>query len=148
MKEKIEQILKKNLPEKAFVMLHERPNIFGKGTYLMIGFAASNHLINGISFQYPQFCSLSLDLTTMELEPQIYGGSGGNKIYRNPDLTHHKEKYLAMVGVKIPFRKPQPNEKAILRAIELFTQRWVQALKDNREVLRYQDIVDYDDLLA
>lgn len=142
---KIKDLLIKTLPENTHIIVRERKNCFG-GNYIMIGFAASNHLINGVEFQYPQFVSLSMyyDFT---LDVQVYGGSGGNRIDRKPNMNDPKEKYLAMKGVKIPFRRPKPNEKAVLGTIEKFAQNWIKALKENKENLCYQDIVNYDDFL-
>lgn len=142
---KIEIILRDTLPKNAFRVIQEREFLGDKS--LIIGFAASSHKINGVAWQYPQFCALMLHLRDMSLNTQHVGGSGGGSIYRKPDMNHDKEKYLAMKGVKIPFRKPQPTEEAVLKAVERFCQRWVQALKDNREVLMYQNLVDYDELL-
>ena len=144
---KIMIILCEVLPKNVFKMLEERNNLFNKGKYFIIGFAASQYKINDIDFQYPQFVSLRLDIETMELHPQVFGGSGGQFIYRKPDMNCPKEKFLAMKSLKIPFRKPQENEEAVLRAIKRFGENWVQALKDNKEVLMYQNYVDYDELL-
>ena len=144
MKEKIEAILKQVLP-KAFTFVQEREFLGEKS--LIIGMAASSYKINGVAWQYPQFVSLMLHFKDLDLHTQHVGGSGGGKIYCKPDMNHAKEKYLAMKGVKIPFRKPQPTEEAVLKAVERFCQRWLQALKDNREVLMYQNLVDYDELL-
>jgi hypothetical protein len=144
MKEKIEAILKRILP-KAFTFVEER--VFLDEKSLIIGMAASNHKINGVAWQYPQFCALMLHFKDMDLHTQHVGGSGGGKIYRKPDMNNPKEKFYAMKGVKIPFRKPQPTEEAVLKAVERFAQRWIEALKENREVLMYQNIVDYDELL-
>ena len=145
---KIEIILRDALPKKAFRFIEEKNNLFSEGKYFIIGIAASEYLINGVKFQYPQFVSLKLDINTMELKPQVFGGCGGQSIYRKPNMNDAKEKYLAMKNVKIPFRKPQQNEEAVLKAVKKFAERWVQTLKDNREVLMYQNYVDYDDLLA
>jgi len=145
MKEKIESILKKVLPSQAFRIIQEREFLGEK--YLIIGFAAKDYLINGVTWQYPQFVALMLDLTDLDLHTQHVGGCGGQNIYRKPDMNHPKEKYLAMKRVKIPFRKPKPTEEAVLKAVERFALRWVQVLKDNKEVLMYRDIVDYDELL-
>ena len=88
-----------------------------------------------------------LDLSTMDLHPQVFGGNGGQSIYRKPDLNHPKEKYLAMARIKIPFRTPQPNETAVLKAIENFCIRYKQALAENFNELLWHDIVDYDNIL-
>jgi hypothetical protein len=63
-------------------------------------------------------------------------------------MSDPDEKYLAAKSVKVPFRTPQPNEKAVLDAIRRFAENYKKTLADNREVLLYQDIVDYDKLLA
>src|SRR5688572_18499875 len=70
--------------------------------FLAIKIACTNYLINEVPGQRPQAVSLSLDLKTLELQPQVYGGNGGQKIYRNIDPNNPDEKWLAMKAVKIP----------------------------------------------
>lgn len=147
MESKIKEILAATLPEGTYIHVSKRKNFFG-GDYIRIGFAASDIDINRVDGQKPQLVSLSLELDAMELETQVFGGNGGNRIYLIPNKEHPKEKYLAMASVKIPFRKPQKNEKAVLSAIERFAEKWVIALKENRNRLFYQDLINYDTLLA
>jgi hypothetical protein len=146
-KVKIEQILDKVVPSfYKGVSIHK--NIFDTGNNIRIFIAASDYKINGVSGQLPQVVSLSLDLSDMDLHPQVYGGNGGQRVERKPNMNDPKEKYLAMKGVKVPFRTPQPNEKAVLDAIRRFAENYKKTLANNREVLLYQDVVDYDKLLA
>jgi hypothetical protein len=147
MKEKILEILKNTLPENTNIIIRERKGVFSGKPELMVGFSVGTHLINGVSDQYPQFVSLWLKLDTMEFTVQSFGGCGGGRIYRKPDMNNPNEKYLAMVGVKIPFRKPKPNEEAVLGAVERFAQNWLKALKDNIDVLQYSQYVDYKEYL-
>ena len=114
---------------------------------LAIRIAAKDFLINGVEGQRPQAVSLTLDLTTLELQPQVFGGCGGQCIHRQPNRNLPDEKHLAMKSVKIPFRKPQRNEEAILKAITKFCQNYKQTLIDNIDVLTDQKIVDYQILL-
>lgn len=144
--EKIENVLKTHLPKGAHRIVKEVKGSFG-GDYIKIAFAASDVEINNVRGQHPQCVSLCLDLQDMELYPQVFGGNGGQSIRRKPNMEDPHEKYLAMKGVRIPFRKPKPEEAKILNAIARFAQRWKETLKQNREVLMYQDLVDYDELL-
>ena len=48
-----------------------------------------------------------------------------------------------MVGIDIPFRRPKNTEEAVLRAIKRFAQNYIRILKENKDVLRYKDVVDY-----
>lgn len=146
MKDKIENLLKKTLPVNCKIIVDQRENFFG-GEYIKIAFACNGHNINGINGQYIQVVSLCLELDKMDLHIQVFGGNGGGRIYLKPDLNHPKEKYLAMVGVKIPFRKPKAEEKFVLNAIEKFAQNWIKALKDNIERLKYKEYVNYNELL-
>ena len=146
-KVKIEQILDKVVPS-FYKGVSIRKNIFDTGNNIRIFIAASDYKINGVSGQLPQVVSLSLDLSDMDLHPQVFGGNGGQRIDRKPNMNDPKEKYLAMKGVKVPFRTPQPNEKAVLDAIKRFAENYKKTLAENKEVLLYQDIVDYDKLLA
>jgi len=144
--EKIENVLNAQLPEGAHRIIKEVEGSFG-GDYIKIAFAASDAQINNVRGQHPQCVSLCLDIQDMELYPQVFGGNGGRLIHRKPNMEDPREKYLAMKGVRIPFRKPKPEEAKILNAIARFAQRWQEALKQNREVLMYQDLVNYDELL-
>lgn len=146
MESKVLDLLKKTLPSKTNIIVQKRKNCFG-GFYIKIMFAASEIEINRVSGQFPQVVSLSLDLDTLELGPQIFGGNGGQFIYRKPNLNDPREKYLAMKSVKIPFKKPKKEEKFILSAIERFGLNWVKTLKENKDELKYQEIVNYDDFL-
>ena len=147
MKAKIEDILNKVVPS-FYKGVSIYKNIFDTGNNIRIFIAASDYKINGVSGQLPQVVSLSLDLSDMDLHPQVFGGNGGRAISRKPNMSDPDEKYLAAKSVKVPFRTPQPNEKAVLDAIRRFAENYKKTLADNREVLLYQDIVDYDKLLA
>jgi len=142
MKEKIIAILGKTLP-KGFNIIVSEYNGFGNDKYLKIAFSPNTKQTNNVRGQYPQLVSLSLCLHNMTLQPQIYGGNGGKCIYREIDPNHPKEKYLAMVSVNVPFRKPKKEEKFVLAAIERFAINYIKTLKENKEKLRYKDIVDY-----
>jgi len=146
-KVKIEQILDKVVPS-FYKGVSIQKNIFDTGNNIRIFIAASDYKINGVSGQLPQVVSLSLDLSDMDLHPQVYGGNGGQRIDREKDMNDPNEKFFAFSTIKIPFRTPQPNEKAVLDAIKRFAENYKKTLAENREVLLYQDIVDYDKLLA
>jgi hypothetical protein len=147
MKAKIEDILNKSVPS-FYKGVSIQKNIFDTGNNIRIFIAASDYKINGVSGQLPQVVSLSLDLSDMDLHPQVFGGNGGQRIDREKDMNDPNEKFFAFSTIKIPFRTPQPNEKAVLDAIKRFAENYKKTLAENREVLLYQDIVDYDKLLA
>jgi hypothetical protein len=147
LQEKIEKILKDELPG-FYTFVRKRKNFIGETYYLQIGMAASNYEINRVSGQYPQYVSLMLDLSDMDLQTQVFGGNGGDRIYLIPDKNDPKEKYLAMAGRRIPFRKPKPNEKNVLDAIRRFAQNYRNTLVENRDRLMYQDVVNYDEVLG
>jgi hypothetical protein len=71
------------------------------------------------------------------------GGMGG----RSVNIKPQQNKHLYCESIKVPFRKPQPNEKSVLNAIQKFAQNYVKILKDNKEILMFQDIVDYANLI-
>jgi hypothetical protein len=146
LKSKIEKILDKVLLgfyKNVFV----RKNYFDKGESIGIIMAASNYEINRVKGQYPQDVSLMLNVEEMDLNVQVFGGNGGNRIYLVPDKNDAKEKYLAMAGVKIPFRTPKKEEKFVLQAIEKFAENYKKALKENKDRLMYKEYVDYDTLI-
>ena len=126
----------------------EHKNGFTGGQYLKIWIACSDVNINNVAGQKVQAVSLCLELNTMDLYPQIYGGMGGQCIYRLPNLNDPSEKFLAMKSVKIPFRKPKPEEKNILDAVSKFCDNYIKALEINIDVLMYQNLVDYKTLLG
>jgi hypothetical protein len=142
--EKIIKILETNTPTKALRICRRWKGAFGD-EYVKIAIAASNAQIHDVDGQYPQMVSLKLNLQDLELSVQVYGGMGGQRIYRKPDADHQ---FYAMQGIKIPFRMPKKEEGAVLRAIEKFAQNWTSAMKENREVLMHQNLVNYDELLA
>jgi hypothetical protein len=147
MKNEIQEILSRTLP--AFhTFVYEHKPVFGSAPWIMIGIAALDHNINGVRGQMPQVVSLALDTETLELWPQMSGGCGGQCIERQPNLADPKEKYLAMKSVKVPFRKPKPEHDTVLRAIERFALAYKQTLIANKEVLCYQELVDYNKILS
>ena len=146
-KNKITAILDKELPG-FYIRVQEYTHFFDKTPQLGIKIAANEYRINQVAGQHPQSVSLMLDIATMELSVQIFGGNGGHRIYLIPDMTNPKEKYLAMASARVPFRTPQKNEKAVLNAIYLFATRYKFLLFENRDRLMYQNYVDYDKLFA
>ena len=142
----VRQILNDNLPEQAFKLVKVRGTTFS-GNYLMIFFAASAIDMHNVELQKPQCVGLSLDFETMELCGQHYGGFGGTRIDRKPNLDHPRERYLAMAGEQVPFRQPKKELKFVLAAIERFCKAWLQTLRVHRDTLCYADIVDYETLL-
>lgn len=143
MKDKVTAVLKSILPADFNIMVSVQTNSFDNSEYMRIGFSPNTKEINNVRGQFAQVVSLRLELPAMELQTQIYGGCGGGSIYRNIDENNPGEKYLAMKSVKIPFRKPKKEEKFVLKAIERFAQNYLIVLKENFDLLRYKEIVDY-----
>lgn len=142
MENEILAILKKELPENFNIIVKEGKNCF-REPEIKIMFSPNTHEINRVKGQYPQVVSLLLDLTSMELNTQVFGCMGGGNVYRKPDLNHPREKYLAMARIKIPFKRPKKESKFVLSAIERFAKNYLKALKEHRETLMYQNEVDY-----
>jgi len=143
---KINAILQKEVPN-FFYSVTKTKSYFGNEEQIAIKIAASDYEINNVRGQYPQLVSLLLNVNTMDLNVQVFGGNGGQRIYRDINPNDPKEKYYAMIGIKVPFRTPQKNEKAVLNAIQKFVQNYKQALRDNIQTLRYKNNVDYETLL-
>ncbi|MDA3780355.1 MAG: hypothetical protein PF487_09100 [Bacteroidales bacterium] len=144
MQNEIKNLLEAVLPSKTIIEVSEHEQYFSNEKTLRIVFYPQSETVNGVRGQYPEVVSLSLSLDTLELQPQIYGGNGGQCIYRTPDENNP---YLAMQRIKIPFRKPKPEQKFILAAIKRFAERWLQTIKDNKDVLIHHDLVNYDEFL-
>lgn len=137
----IKHIIENSIPEGCYINICQYSILGGKS--LKIFFAASDKDINGVREQKPQAVSLRLDFETLELNTQVFGGMGGNRIYREVNKEDAKEKYLAMVGIKIPFRQPQKTETAVFKAVQKFAENWVKAIQENREKLTHQKLADY-----
>lgn len=143
--EKVQSIIDKALP--GFYTAVSTWKGFEGTQYLKIVMAAKDHNIHGVEGQRVQVVSLSLNLRTLELQTQTYGGNGGGYITREPNREDPKEKYLAMKSVKVPFRRPAANEKDVLAAIERFAVNYKNTLIENKAVLTHRDLVNYDELL-
>jgi hypothetical protein len=140
----VNKIIAETLPG-FWSKVHEYKSIGGK--YIAIKIACSSYEINRVEGQRPQVVSLCLDPVTLELKPQVYGGNGGQTIYRKIDPNHPTERYLAMQSIKIPFRKPTPKLESIYKAIHKFCLNYKEALTNNVDRLEYQDVVNYKELL-
>jgi hypothetical protein len=142
----IESLIKGIAPN-AHIIVQERNSHFS-GSYIQIIVAASDYEINRVKGQFPACVSLSLNPKTMDLGVQIYGGMGGNIIYRKPNMDDPSERYYAMKGIKIPFRRPKPNEASVLKTIAKFVENWKEAIKENLPVLCHNDAVDYEKAIS
>jgi hypothetical protein len=125
----------------------DKQRSFCNGLFIGIQIAASSYDINGVSNQKCQMVSLRLGLCDLELTIQHFGGCGGGRIDLIPDKENPKEKHLAIVGCKVPFRKPKAELKFVLLAIEKFANNWLIALDENFDRLKYKEYVDYKELL-
>lgn len=130
MKPQIEAILSDVVPN-AFWYVQEYTNGFTNKKETKIVIAATQDEINNVKGQYPACVSLLLENETKKLDVQIFGGMGGNFIYRLPNKEIPSEFYLALKSIKIPFRRPQPKEEAILKAIKKFAENWKATVKEN-----------------
>jgi hypothetical protein len=133
--EKVNAILQKALPG-FYTEVREYKGM--SDTYLKIAMAVPPKA---------QMVSLSLNLNDLVLQPQGYGGNGGQAIYREPNREDPNEKYLAMKGVRVAFRRPDCNEKAVLAAIERFALNYKKTLIENLKVLCSRDSVNYEAVL-
>jgi hypothetical protein len=141
-KSEIETILNKTLPNIAYRNVWVGKH-FDNTNYIGIKIGASDIEINRVKGQNPQLVSLLLDIDTMELNIQMFGCNGGQNIYIKPTEGIN----LYMQRIKIPFRKPKGEIKFIYSAIEKFAFNWLNALKENKDMLMYKDLVNYVELL-
>ena len=135
---KIEEAIRKEVPSTTVVEVREHNGFIPN---LQIKLCVPGPTINNVPGQFIQRVLLVLDLTDMELRAVI------QRITRKINPNHPREKYLAQVGIKIPFRRPAREEEAVVRACARFARRWVEALKENVDVLMHQDLVDYKQFL-
>ena len=135
---KIEEAIRKEVPSATVVRVSKYDRIVPS---LQIKMFVPGPTINNVPGQFIQRVLLILYLEDMELRPIFRG------IARKIDPNNPREKYLAQVGIKIPFRKPAQEEEAVIRACARFAKRWVEALRENVDVLMHQDLVDYKQFL-
>lgn len=135
MKEQIINLLQKS--EIPFFKVSDRLSLFDKQPELKIVLYTEDRQINNVEGQYPNCVSLLLNLETLELNPQIFGGMGGRRLYLKPDLNDPKEKYLAMAGQNLPFRTPKPEKDKVLKCISTFINNYISFLKANKDRLFY-----------
>lgn len=143
--DKIINIVDSNIPKSAYRSIFEKTNSFSKEDKIIIKFATSDYNINNVSGQHPHRVGLLLNLVTMELDCVNFGGMGRRSVYRQPNKELREEKYLAMFGEKVPFRKPQKTEKAVLKAIEKFTKNWVALIVMHEKTILYKDHFNIED---
>lgn len=129
--EDIENVLDKSLP-KEIIRKVGKYKIMGREMVYIVMYTTEK-TINNVKGQHPDIVSLRFDPNDMSLKPQGFGGSGGQSVYREKDPSIEKERFLALGSEKIPFRKPRPNKKAILKAIENFAKRYIKILIDIKE---------------
>jgi hypothetical protein len=130
-KKQIEIILNDTL-NGFYTTVETRKYHFDNEQYLKINIATSDFWINNVEGQTYNNISLSLS-QDLELKFQVFGGNGGQCFYRSIDPNNPKEKYYALQGVKIPFRTPANNEKAVLKAFKNVCIRYKQLLKETYE---------------
>ena len=145
LKPKIESIMSEELPSGFYTFADVSTGSFG-GPYMKIAMACSNK-DKHVAGQKAQVVSLCLE-ADLELHPQVYGGNGGQCIHREPNKENTDEKFLAMKSVKVPFRRPNKDEEAVLKAVRRFCQAYLKTLRDNKAVLIDRHEIDYEKLLA
>lgn len=129
MQTKIQAILDETLPESFFKEVRLREVLGSKSLSIM----ASPKPTNGERFRH-EMVSLSLNFwerTGPELRTQVFGGYGGQSFIAKAEPGSKAYRLGNYDSVIIPFRKPKAEEKLILRAVERFFSRYLQALKDN-----------------
>ena len=142
LKDRFLKTLAQVLPDEALRSVHVT-TMWDGTPVIRILIAAGHHSINAVDGQYPQRVSLAYTETDGLMTAGV-GGFSGNIIYRKPNLEHPREKYLAMVGVKIPFRRTKPGDHdAANRAVKRFAEKWLQTLKQYKPDLVYGSDTGY-----
>lgn len=140
-----QKIAQKTIPK--FNVTIKKYKSFDGSFDIAIHFRTSDFIIDRHN-DNPEFASYILLMDSMELQEQGFGGLGGGRVTRKPNPNNPDEKYLAMKGEKIPFRKPQPNIKAIYKAFEKLCIAYKDTVKKiyDMGLLRYPDSTDYSKL--
>ena len=142
MQKKIQAILDQALPENFFKEVRQRKTLGSMSLSIM----ASPKPTNGERFRH-EMVSLSLNFwerTGLELQTQVFGGYGGQCFIVKAEPGSEAYRLRNYDSVVIPFRKPKAEEKAILRAVERFFSRYLQALKNNSHRIIDKDKMDCD----
>lgn len=143
---KINTVISNQLPsDKFYINVRPYKGAFNDGSDISIVIAAKPI---GIGLNGVQMVSLMLNAKSMRLYVQGFGGNGGQSIHRKPNLNNPDERWLAMKSEKVSFRTPNPTEIKVLTCIETFTKNYVNKLIEHKDVLMYQDKVNYDELLG
>ena len=142
MKDQILEILKKELPKTFNIIVKEYQTCFGDHN-IKIAFSPNAFEVNNVKGQFPQLVSLDLCLDDLDIHSQVFGCMGGQCIYKIPNIHDDREKYLCMKSIKIPFRRPKKQKENVLKAIEKFAQNYLKLMKENKDDLFYQDVIDY-----
>jgi hypothetical protein len=147
LKNKIEQIVNDNL-NGFLVQVRERKNYFSKSNYIAVNIATSDFQINNVQGQYYNNISFCIE-EDLELRFQVFGGNGGQCVYRKIDKNIEREKYLALGREKISFRTPKKEEKAILNAIDGICKKYRLILIDieKRGLLQSENLEETKKLL-
>jgi len=113
----------------------------GNDKYIKVSISTSNFEINNVSRQYHNHISFMIE-EDLTLRFQIFGGMGGQSIYRSVDENNPKEKFYALQRVKIPFRTPKKDRDSVLKAIKNICTKYKEILKTTLEsgLLRSDDL--------
>jgi len=145
----IAEVLNKKLGEKFI------KNVIGYINWkseeqVAIEISCSNERIGGVRGKTPQLVSLSLNMKSMDLLPRQFGFDSDVKtsVHILPNRKLESEKHITYKEIKVPFRKPKKTREDVLACIGRFCDNYVKVLNDNKNVLMYQDLVDYNELLT
>lgn len=133
-----EDALKISLPKEILFSVKEYSML---GTrFLAIKIYSSEYLINNVSGQHPDIASFSFNLENYSLQPQVFGGNGGQILYRSVDKNNPKEKYNALGSEKIPFRRSKiQNEQDFSKAVKKIGVNYMKTLNKILEIGLHQE---------
>lgn len=104
----------------------------------------SNHQINGVSNQYPDYCGIWIQQDGAIVPANTVTCSGHRLL-----LKPAKGSFYAYNSVKIGFRKSQKNDslKKILKKSENFAKKYISAIIENQKHMGHMGYVDYSKIV-
>lgn len=104
----------------------------------------SNHQINGVSNQYPDYCGIWIKQDGA-IEPADTVTCSGHRLLLRPS----KGSFYAYDSVKIGFRKSKKNDslEKILKKCENFAKKYINIITENQDRMGHAEYVDYSKIV-
>lgn len=106
-----------------------------------ISIGPGKYTINNVPGQYPAMISLWLDMSTLKLEPQVFGGNGGQRFY-----VASTREFYCYDSITIRFVKNVPTTDGVIRSLTMFVKTYPKLLRENVDRLPHKDLYNSEAL--